>query len=230
MGKDDTGCIAPRQYASYQRRAAEAATLRIMDAHERLKHWRESLNYPSAAAFAQAHEGVTESTYRSHENGIRRITEVVAKRYAALMGSPERWWWLYSGEESGALPAEAVLEGVVGAGQQIVPMDGRDDAAKDTVIAPPGLSKPAAVVVRGESMWPVYRDGDVIFYARSERWSERACINRDCVVQVKDGPRFIKTLAKGTAANFFTLRSYQSPDIENVAVEWAAPVEWVRRR
>lgn len=61
---------------------------------DRLRVAREKAGYDSAAAFTEAH-GITESTYRSHENGTRGLTMAAAKQYAPLLGV--EWLWLLEG-------------------------------------------------------------------------------------------------------------------------------------
>lgn len=66
---------------------------------DRLKDARQA-RYRSARAFALAHEEeINESTYRSHENGTRDLTEDAAKTYASLLGTT--WQWLMEGDDSG---------------------------------------------------------------------------------------------------------------------------------
>lgn len=52
---------------------------------DRLRRAREAKGYKTASAFAAAHD-ITESTYRSAENGARGLTLVAAKQYAPLLG------------------------------------------------------------------------------------------------------------------------------------------------
>tara|TARA_R110002167_G_scaffold319308_1_gene524990 strand:- start:253 stop:1029 length:777 start_codon:yes stop_codon:yes gene_type:complete len=64
-------------------------------AAERLKWARQRAGYASAADFARRH-GLTEVTYRAHENGLRGLSERVARRYAAAMRGAD-WVWLLTG-------------------------------------------------------------------------------------------------------------------------------------
>lgn len=79
------------------------------EAATRLRQAREAAGYASAAQFASAH-GLTESTYRSHENGYRALTRPAAQRYAEFLGGGITWHWLLYGDavKSGAeIAAEA---------------------------------------------------------------------------------------------------------------------------
>ncbi|MFI5022093.1 MAG: helix-turn-helix transcriptional regulator [Alphaproteobacteria bacterium] len=79
--------------------------------HDRLREARERAGYPTAAAFAKTHE-LTESTYRSHENGSRGLSMAAARLYAELLGVP--WTWIMAGEppaSSGEKAGERSAEG-----------------------------------------------------------------------------------------------------------------------
>lgn len=78
-----------------------------MDAEQKsyLRLARENAGYSSAADFASAHK-ITESTYRSHENGVRGLPIAAAKRYAPLLGVS--WQYLIDGE--GELPQPSAAQ------------------------------------------------------------------------------------------------------------------------
>lgn len=87
------------------------------------------------------------------------------------------------------------------------------------------------VRVRGHSMSPVYRDGDDLLCEQVFGAQIAKAVNKDCAVRTADNRGYIKRLLKGTERGSFRLRSYNPAfeDIDNVALEWAAPVIWVRR-
>lgn len=64
-------------------------------AAERLKWARREAGYASAADFARRN-GLTEVTYRAHENGLRGLSERTARRYAAALRGAN-WVWLLTG-------------------------------------------------------------------------------------------------------------------------------------
>lgn len=123
------------------------------------------------------------------------------------------------------------IAGKVGAGQQIIPFD---DAIRGAGIGeverPPGaLGDIVAAEIDGDSMLPVYRDKDIIFYHRNGLgvWTEH--IGDECVVALHDGRMFVKVLARGSKPKLATLQSYNASPIPDVRVEWASPIRWVKR-
>lgn len=95
-------------------------------AAERLKWARREAGYGSAADFARRN-GLTEVTYRAHENGLRGLSERTARRYAAALRGAN-WVWL-----------------LTGTGQPFAPPEAQDDEATPSAGAPaPGSTAPAA--------------------------------------------------------------------------------------
>lgn len=123
---------------------------------------------------------------------------------------------------------EVKLVGKVGAGQAILPLDADDD---ETCPAP-AQSKPGTVgvIVSGDSMYPAYEDGEILFYSRHLPPSEM--LNRKCVVKLADGRMFVKVLRKGSTDKTWTLQSFNTlyADMKDEVVEWVAKIEWTRQR
>jgi phage repressor protein C with HTH and peptisase S24 domain len=200
-----------------------------ISAADRLKSARAKAGYASASAFAAAH-GLTESGYRHKENKTREISVSDAKLYARLLSKKLPWitWNYIIGGEAPKTADQAKVIGYVGAGEQIFAFD--DEHAWDPVPAPPGAKEFNAAVVKGDSMLPVFRDGDLLYFS-SEEVVISEIVGRDCLVQVVDGPRLIKKLVKGSKRGFYRLHSYASGKLsDEVKLEWAAPVRWIERR
>lgn len=91
--------------------------------------------------------------------------------------------------------------------------------------------EPVALEVRGDSMSPVYRDGDMIIGTKRAGPSADNLIGLDCIVVTENNERYIKYLMRGQTRGRFNLRSYNPAhkDIENVRLQWAAPILWIRR-
>lgn len=120
------------------------------------------------------------------------------------------------------------IVGYVSAGEGWTPIEGVVNEAVDVEIAKPDT---IAVEVRGDSMSPVYRNGDTLICQRMFGPYVDNLIGKDCVVQTADGRNYVKILKRGSKANRVTLKSYDRlvDDIEDVAISWAAPVLWVKR-
>lgn len=126
-------------------------------------------------------------------------------------------------------PQLVPIVGYAGAGAVVIAID---DHAKgdgiDHVDVPAGVMSlsSVAVVVRGDSMLPVYRDGDVIFYDRQYRGNLDHLIGKTCVVRLLDGRTLIKDLYRTDGT--YTLISHNAPPTSGV-IEWAAPVVWIKK-
>lgn len=132
-----------------------------------------------------------------------------------------------------ALPRVPIV-GKIGAGGSVVFLPLQDDEkldAEDSVLRPPGVSgKLVALVVEGSSMFPKYRDGDIIYIQRDHSGILEEDIGDDCAVRLASGETYVKQLALGSEPERFTLRSLNAPDMENVEVEWATRVLFIMPR
>lgn len=118
-----------------------------------------------------------------------------------------------------------VVAGYIGAGGEVIFEDlGQDE----TVPRPPGISGTVvALEVRGASMLPKYRDGDIIYIQRNHDGVLPDYLGEDCAVRLTTGETYIKQLIMGSQEGRFTLISLNAPPLENVEVEWATPVLFI---
>ena len=201
------------------------------DLAARIRALRKSLGL-SQASFA-SRVGVDQSNVSRWESGAPPDdTHIV--RLAALAGQhPAAFRYGRLPEtDSEAPPSHMVsVVGYVGAGQEIFALDDHAlGAGLEEVEAPEGVGRDTmvAVRVRGESMHPL-RDGWLLFYRRDQHGVPEACLNRLCIVKLADdGPVLVKELHRGYREGHFVLSSWNAPPIEDVRVDWAAPVLSIR--
>lgn len=117
------------------------------------------------------------------------------------------------------------IVGYIGAGGEIM---FEDMGVEDEVLRPPGISGSLiALVVRGSSMLPKYREGDIIYIQRTHEGLLPEYLGEDCAVRLASGETYIKQIIEGNEPNRYTLISLNAPPMENVEVEWATLVRFV---
>lgn len=127
--------------------------------------------------------------------------------------------------ELGTAEATSVpLMGYVGAGEKVF---NYDDGEFERIEPLP--LEASVLRVRGDSMWPAYREGDLLFYVPTDTFDPQRCLYRDCIVQTLDGPTYVKRVIPGPEPMLYTLTSYRAPEIIGVKIRWAAPVLWIKR-
>lgn len=148
---------------------------------------------------------------------------------AEALGVSLRWLRDGIGPETTSIP---VLGYTSGGNDMWTPVDDhfKGDGI-DTVEFQIDFDDPIAVTVKGTSMTPVYRAGDTLICSRHLGSASAQYLHHDCVIKTKDGECYIKTVLPGTNENLVRLRSYNPDydDIEDVELEWAAPVVWVHK-
>lgn len=202
----------------------------MSDLHERLAWARQNAGYETASDAARA-LNISIPTYVAHENGSRGIKRDVAERYARFFHVPTEWLLLGRGRPS-TRPSSVQLVGYVGAGAEIFGIDDHAMGAGLDEIELPSSAPPnsVAVRVRGDSMMPVYRDGDLIIYNQQLQGEHIVeLIGKEAIVRLADGRTFIKTIAKGSNPGTWTLWSYNAAPMTDALVEWAARVRWIER-
>ncbi len=97
------------------------------------------------------------------------------------------------------------------------------------VECPPQLSPHGvvAVEVTGDSMEPVYSEGDLLFFSRDVLGVPDDAIGRKCVCEDESGQCWIKQVKVGTSAGLFNLLSLNPTGVNmhNIKLKWAAPVK-----
>lgn len=189
----------------------------------RLIQARETAGFETATDAAR-HYGWAESTYLAKENGTRGITAKNASVYGKAFGvSPE--WVLYG--TNATLGVQVI--GYVGAGAEVFSYDDypRGDGLRVVEKPPNSDQNFVAVEVRGDSMYPAYQNGDVLYYSEHAHDKSQAQ-GRDCIVSLADGRKLVKRVE--FTSDGVTLISHNAPPIYVDSIEWAAPVVWLKRR
>jgi phage repressor protein C with HTH and peptisase S24 domain len=118
--------------------------------------------------------------------------------------------------------------GYVGAGAEVYSVDAYAKGDGMEEVECPSNLNPEDVIalrVKGDSMYPRFEDGDLIFYRRDFYGIDEQCFNnRPCIVGLKDGRNFVKIIKPGTKKGHFNLLSHNAPMIENVKVSWCAKI------
>lgn len=118
--------------------------------------------------------------------------------------------------------------GHVGAGAEVFPFDdyAQGDGFEELEPLP---TDAVAVMVKGDSMYPRYFEGERIIYIH-DGGSPSDYIGQECIVKLEDGRVLLKIVRKGSRKGLFTLESWNAPPIEDQKIEWAAPVLWRGRK
>lgn len=196
----------------------------------RLSEARKAAGYTSAAAAAEA-MGIKYSTYAGHENANRGLLGSL-ERYALRYHVSVDWLLTGRGDGPSIRPdtrpriREVKLNGFVGAAQTVYQFD--EDGAGYVEAPPNATESTEAVEVRGESMLPLYEDGTILYY--SKQLPPEMMVGRRCVVRLEDERVLVKILGRGAERGLWTLQSLNAPDIPDVAVQWAAPIDWIKPR
>lgn len=198
-------------------------TLPTYDAANQRLEWARRRRYDTQAAFARR-VGVSPSSYSAYENGKRGLTWRNAERFASALGVDA--WWLFKGEQlqlvKPAPSAGIPIDFHVGAGAEVAPFD---EGPLDTIEWSDFSGLHGAIVV-GNSMAPSFLDRDIIIFDPAKRLSWENLLHRTCIAQVKDGPRLLKILERGSAPHLFDLIpiNEESPAVIDVEIDWVGPI------
>lgn len=195
---------------------------------DRLRQLREK-RYRTIQEAADA-MGVKKDTLAQHENGTqgRKLPRDAAIRYAKFYNVSLDW--LINGKVGAQKRAQTPVVGYIGAGAEVFPVDDHPQGeGLESVDPPSGLELDCvAARVRGDSMYPMLEDGWLVFWTKDADGVAEECLNKLCIVQIKDGPMLVKRLRRGSRAGRWNLESHNAPLRSDVALEWAARVIDIR--
>lgn len=199
------------------------------DLGQRIKALRKHQNLTQQEFAARL--GVTQPTVHRWEKGAFEPDTATLRLLADTAGiSVSEFRYGHDGGERRTVAVACY----VGAGAEVFPVgDGSGEDGGEVEAPPGGALGVVAVQVRGDAMYPVYGAGDVLFYNRAvqaDSGEMAACVGRDCVVKIANGPTLVKRVEMGSSRGQYTLMSYNAVPMLNVRLDWASPVRWVRRR
>lgn len=154
------------------------------------------------------------------ERGERKLTREWAERLASALGVPP---------QSLLFPAMAAVPvvGLVGAGGSISTEAENDQFDPLFMIDLPFALSDDAIgfEVRGDSMFPAYKDGDIIIVSRTGAPVE-SVLGLEAVVRLgaadEPGDRFFKMPLRGSTPGTYDLESYNAPPMRGVKIGWAS--------
>jgi hypothetical protein len=189
-----------------------------------------------AAGYAQAIDAVrafgwSATTYWSHENGARGISRDRILVYANSFRVRPDWLAFGHGIAGNAVERRIPIEGYMTSHAKIVDMIQEDRPAGIITHTepPPGVSGDwVAYRVDDDGNYPAFRAGDgVLVPRRAGRPADY--LNRECLVTMRNGERFVRTILRGTRAGLFVLIGFNNPPMMDVEIIDAAPIEWIKR-
>jgi len=198
----------------------------------RLRWARETSGLGSARSVA-ADRGWAMSTYITHENGTRLkkgLSEEDARKYARTFRVNLGWLMTGVGEPRRAgvevNDGHAMVMGRIGAGARVLVEDGEHGWPVDGI--PDEIATSCELYeVLGDSMLPLFRDGDILAIEKREI-SARWLIGRVGLVRLPGGERLIKEVARGSEPGLFTLLSLNASPIVDVEIESAGRLAWTK--
>lgn len=171
--------------------------------------------------------GVDQSTVSKWEHGAQTpeprtldLFALLEEEAAGDAGSSET--------PSGSLFTLVPVSGAIGAGAKVYDVHVGDGGKNiDFERAPRGFGAVEALRVRGDSMYPVYRDGDLIFI--EDRPAEYPLLrNTEYIIELADGRRLLK-MVEPAADNRYNLIAYNAPVEPDVEIVNAQRVRYVRK-
>ena len=203
--------------------AGDIATRRSMsDIAQRLADLRIGKGFKSKADAARAY-GLKYESYKSYESGNRGLplqsARAIARYHRISLG------WLMAGQGNPHDNPSVPLQGKIGAGQEMMLFED----GVETVEAHFDIESSTAFEIQGDSMMPVARDKDIVFFG-PERRDVASLVHHECAVVLQDGRRFFKILQNGSRKGLYSLASYNGATIADVEVHSAGPFLGLMRR
>lgn len=211
-----------------EKRHVQTSKLVLMIDPDSFKAARRASGLSQAALAKQV--GVAQQLIGQLERGEVRTTKIIFKIAEVLGVSATQLDSDIPSQNSNKKVIPIV--GYVGAGAEILSIDDHQKGAGIEEIEPPfdGLSPSmVAVRVRGDSMAPTFRDGEILLYDRQDNGGDLGhLVGKDCVVSLKDGRKFVKQLKRTPRGEWYLYSvNVDAEPIFGVEIEWAAKIKIV---
>lgn len=185
---------------------------------DRLRAARQAASFSSARAAAEA-LNMRAATYTHHENGTKGFARHAA-RYAAFFRVSLEWLLTGKGEmrraAGNAVRKTVKTYGFIGAGARVEMLNSATVEDLPQTIDLPAADEVAALIVRGNSMAPRFRNGEIILY-ELQPVDPADLIGHYAVVQTQDeNDRQIKIVRRAPGQNAWRLESHNDDPQENV--------------
>jgi len=123
---------------------------------------------------------------------------------------------------------EVPIVGFVGAGMQIHPFDSDGPIGRTEFPAHVLPDGSVGVEVKGDSMFPAYESGDILFYDNRLLDGQYSHLNgRICVIGLTDGRTFVKRLYRTNGT--WALVSLAGAPMPDVQISWVAKILYVKK-
>lgn len=173
--------------------------------------------------------GVDQSTVSKWERGTQMPDSHHLDTLAQLEGEALDGDAVNPTSEGGTSPFTLVpVVGDIGAGATVYPVEGdRSSRATGYVRAPRGFGAVEALRVRGNSMWPAYRDGDTVFI--DNKHAEFPLLRqKEYILELADG-RVLLKMVEPNQDGTYNLISHNAPQEPAVVIKSARRVRYVRK-
>lgn len=155
--------------------------------------------------------GIPPTTYNQYETGEREFSRH-AVRFAKFFRVNVEWLLTGRGEMRPTRATHSIpLMGVVAAGSSVIPIEDQAGAAEIDAITLPEPGQIAALLIKGDSMYPRFMEGEYLLYDPKPR-TPGTMIGHYAVAQTLDGRVMVKKILSSRLSDHWKLWSHNAPE------------------